>query len=64
MRQVKSYVLMLKMGELEDRLIRGISVEGGKAIMETLKKDPPPFIEVKGRLVATNAIAQLVPVYA
>ncbi len=63
MRDIKSYVLVLKYGEIEDRFIRGISVEGGQGIIETLKGEPPEFIEVKGRIVATNAISQLMPIY-
>ena len=54
---------MLRGGEIEDRVIRGISAEGGKGIGETLKNDPPKFIEVKGRLIATSDIVQLVPIY-
>jgi predicted ATP-grasp superfamily ATP-dependent carboligase len=62
MSEVKSYVLVLKYGEIEDKMIRNISLEGGQGIMEILKNNPPQFIEVKGRMIATNAISQLVPV--
>ena len=62
MSKIKSYVLVLKYGELEDKMIRNISVEGGKGVMEILKSNPPQFIEVKGRMIATNSISQLVPV--
>jgi len=63
MSEIISYVLILKYGEPEDRFIRGITAKGGKGIMEILKGDPPKFIEVKGRMVATNTISQLMPVY-
>lgn len=63
MSKIKSYCVVLTMGEPEDRIIRGISVEGGKTLMESLKKEPPQFVEVKGKLIATKTIAQIVPVY-
>lgn len=64
MKTPRGYVLVLKYGEFDDRVIRNISVEGGKGIMETLKQESiPKFIEVKGKLIATNAISQLAPVY-
>ena len=54
---------MLKYGELEDRIIRGVSVDGGQAIIKTLQENPPTFIEVKGQLISVNSIAKIVPVY-
>lgn len=63
MREIKSYCVILTMGEPEDRIIRGLSVEGAKTLMESLKNDPPQFVEVKGKLIAVKTIAQIVPVY-
>jgi hypothetical protein len=62
-KEIKSYCLMLKSGEMEERIIRGISIEGGKRLQVLLTGDPPLFIRVKGRLVARSEISQLVPVY-
>jgi hypothetical protein len=63
MKNITGYALMLKFGEIDDRVIRGITVEGGRGIIKVLKNDPPSFIEVKGRMIATNTIMQLIPVY-
>lgn len=63
MKKVKSYVLMLKSGEIEDRIIRGITPEGGAQLQEILADNPPMFIKVKGRTIARSEIAQLREIY-
>ena len=63
MSELKSYVLMLKSGAIEDRFIRGISPEGGEELKKQLQNDPPMFIEIKGILIARSDIAKLIPIY-
>lgn len=62
MSEIKGYALMLRSGEISERVIRGISVEGGNELKKILANDPPLFIEVKGRMIARSQIAQLVPI--
>lgn len=57
---IKSYSVILKTGEAVDRIIRGISVQGGELLLKTLSKDPPMFIEIKNRMVARSEIAQII----
>ena len=64
MKNPSSYAIVLKYGEVEDTMIRGISVAGGEVIKETLlQENPPKFIEVKGKVISTSTIAQVVPIY-
>jgi len=58
-----TYTLVLKHGEIEDRVIRGITVKGGGVLKKTLlSNNLPRFIEVKGKVIATSDISQLVKV--
>ena len=63
MKPIKSYSVMLKHGELEDRFIRHLSVAGGEGLIKTLGNNPPLFIEIKGKMIARSEIAQVMPNY-
>ena len=54
---------MLKSGQPEDKIIRGISPQGGEELKKVLMNNPPMFLELKGKMVARSEIAQVVPVY-